>query len=325
MEPPFLNPISVTRPVNPAIERANLILFRPFSLDKWICIGFCAWLADLGQRGGGSFSHNSNYSPSSGNGGGSSSNNLPFDVSQVRDYLHHNIGWIIPVAIGVLVLALAIGVLIAWLQSRGTFMLLHCVALDRGEVAVPWRKFAREAHSLWLFKLALGLIALLFILPILGAAGVTLFDMFYFQAKFDTGKIPLFVALGVAWVCLFLPFSIVGAFTRHFAAPIMYLRGGTCMQAWRELMKLISSHVWEFILYILFQFVIGIATGILVLAFGLCTCCIGFLLLVIPYVGAVVLLPITVFQRSYSLYYLAQYGEKYDVFAASRQPPPLTP
>ena len=49
--------VSVTLPISPAIERVKLLLFRPFDLGKWFAIGFCAWLATLGQHG---FSFNYN-------------------------------------------------------------------------------------------------------------------------------------------------------------------------------------------------------------------------------------------------------------------------
>ena len=39
--------------------------------------------------------------------------------------------------------------------------------------------------------------------------------------------------------------------------------------------------------------------------------------MVIPYVGTVLLLPLGVFNRAYSLHYLAQYGPEFDVFAGS--------
>ena len=45
--------VSVTLPISPAIERVKLLLFRPFDLGKWFAVGFCAWLATLGQRGAG--------------------------------------------------------------------------------------------------------------------------------------------------------------------------------------------------------------------------------------------------------------------------------
>jgi len=51
----------------------------------------------------------------------------------------------------------------------------------------------------------------------------------------------------------------------------------------------------------------------------LVTCCIAGCLFALPYLGTVFLLPILVFERAYSLHYLAQFGPDYDVFA-----PPAT-
>jgi hypothetical protein len=72
-------------------------------------------------------------------------------------------------------------------------------------------------------------------------------------------------------------------------------------------------------LYLLFQIVMSIVIAILVLAVVIATCRIACCLMVLPYVGTVVLLPMLVFERSYSLYYLAQFGPAYAVF------PPLPP
>jgi hypothetical protein len=49
--------ISVTLPVGQAMERVKRTLFQPFDLGKWFTIGFCAWLAGLGQRGFASTTH----------------------------------------------------------------------------------------------------------------------------------------------------------------------------------------------------------------------------------------------------------------------------
>ena len=58
------------------------------------------------------------------------------------------------------------------------------------------------------------------------------------------------------------------------------------------------------------------AIGVLVLVAIVVTCCIAGCLMALPYLGTVVLLPVLVFKRSYSLYYLAQFGPAYDVFPA---------
>jgi hypothetical protein len=61
----------------------------------------------------------------------------------------------------------------------------------------------------------------------------------------------------------------------------------------------------------------------IVLAAFVVTCCIACCLVIIPYIGTVLLLPLLAFTRSYSLYYLAQYGPHYDVFPPA--PPAPTP
>ena len=44
--------VSVIDPVASAIEHVKKMLFKPFDLEKWFVIGFCAWLAYIGKRGG---------------------------------------------------------------------------------------------------------------------------------------------------------------------------------------------------------------------------------------------------------------------------------
>jgi hypothetical protein len=53
---------------------------------------------------------------------------------------------------------------------------------------------------------------------------------------------------------------------------------------------------------------------IAVILFGFVTCCIGFLLLIIPYIGSVVLLPVSYTLRAFSLEYFAQFGDEYQLF-----------
>jgi hypothetical protein len=80
LEPPSSRPreISVTEPLTLAYDRVKLILFQPFELGKWFTIGFCAWLAGLGERGG---FHYSNHSHAGFKGGQSPARGtIPPDV-----------------------------------------------------------------------------------------------------------------------------------------------------------------------------------------------------------------------------------------------------
>ena len=81
-----------------------------------------------------------------------------------------------------------------------------------------------------------------------------------------------------------------------------------------------SANVTEFVLYVLFQIVLTIAIGLIILIVILLTCCVAGCLMALPYLGTVLLLPVLIFKRAYSLHYLAQYGPAYNVFPVIAPP-----
>jgi hypothetical protein len=305
--------ISVIDPISPAIERAKTMLFKPFVLGKWFTIGFCAWLAYLGSGGGG--------------GGGGPHWNVPHKpheqqaeiaegINTAKEYLLDNLFWIIPVAAIVVLLIIGIGLLVAWLNSRGNFMFLHCIAENKSEVKVPWHKFRKHANSLFLFRVVLGIVGLAIVaLPILGI--VFFIIMMVTKTVPAIASIPGIVISGLITLVLSIVLFLVKKFTFDFVVPIMFLRTASCVAGWREFLTILSVNKAKFVLYILFQIVIAIAIGAIIAigaCIGCCLCCVS-LLLFIPYIGTVILLPLLVFDRAYSLYYLRQFGPAFDVFS----------
>ncbi|MHC4111133.1 MAG: DUF7544 domain-containing protein [Planctomycetota bacterium] len=301
--------ISVIDPISPAIEWVKTILFRPFDIGKWFVLGFCAWLAYLGEGGGGGSGPNFNF-------GGGQQYESPGDVfHNAWDVFVENLYWILPVAITAIVLIIIISLVITWLSSRGRFMFLHCVALNKAEVVEPWHKFKKQGNSLFLFRFVLGLIS--FAIIMLLVATLIVIAVILFAGGGDPNPIGIILMALLAF-CLILPtaivFMVIGKFTKDFVVPIMFLRQGTCMVAWREFWKLLTGNKGKFTIYILFQIVIALAVGIVVLACVCITCCLLGCVLAIPYIGTVLMLPVLVFHRSYSLLYLRQYGSSFDVF-----------
>ena len=299
--------ISVIDPIGPAIEKVKTILFRPFDLGKWFTIGFCAWLAFLGSGGGGG-----GGGPGGGRGGGPSDAREAF--GQAKEFVLENLSWIIPVAITVVVVIIVLWLVFTWLSSRGRFMFLHCVAENKAEVKNPWEKFRQHANSLFLFRIALGLINLaVMVLPVVLAIFVVIALA---GTGVHAGLLLSLVAIGFFAFVISICFTIVYKFTTDFVVPIMFLRNTSCKAAWREFLSLLSANKGRFTLYILFQIVIAIVIGtieMLGFCIGCCLCCVSVLLL-IPYIGTVILLPLLVFKRSYSLCYFRQFGPEFDVF-----------
>jgi len=306
--------VSVIDPIGPAIERVKLMLFRPFDLQRWMIIGFCAWLAYLGTGGGGG-------------GGGSGPNytvphdrhgqheEIRRDIENAKEYLADNSYWIIPVAVTVVALIVVIALLFTWLNSRGRFMFLHCVATNKAEVKIPWAKFRKHANSLFLFRIVLGIIGL-FVVAVPIIAIIALVIMLAAGAMAAAVSIPGIILVGLTLFVFGIVLFLIRKFTFDFVVPIMFLQTASVMAGWRAFMPILSANKLRFALYLLFQILISFVIGAIIgigFCIGLCLCCASCLLM-IPYIGTVILLPLLVFQRAYSLYYLQQFGPQRDVF-----------
>ena len=312
MTPEQPNKVRVIDPISPAIERVRVMLFKPFDLGKWFTIGFCAWLAYLGTGGGG--------------GGGPHWNvpNKPHEqqakiaegINTAKEFILDNLHWIIPVTVIVVIVMIGIGLLIIWLNSRGKFMFLHCVAENKSEVKAPWHKFKKHGNSLFLFRIVLDIIGLVIVaVPVLGI--VFLAIMMVTKTVPYVASIPGIVIFGLIIFVLSIALFLVKKFTFDFVVPIMFLRTASCVAGWQEFLTILSVNKARFALYILFQIVIAIAISAIILigfCIGCCFCCASLLLLV-PYISTVILLPLFVFKRAYPLYYLRQFGPRFDVFS----------
>jgi hypothetical protein len=301
--------ISVIDPIGPAIDRVKAMLFAPFDLVRWLVIGFCAWLANLGKGG---FPGGFNVS-FPGPGG-------ELDLEEIRHKVESffDMDLVLVMVIGglvLLILGVVVALVVLWLSSRGRFMFLHCVARNRAEVKIPWHRYRQQANSLFLFRLVAGMLFFVSIaligLPVVLLAGII--------ARGGDSVVFAIIGIVVMVVLVLIPvwiiYSLILKFTRDFVVPIMYLHGCTCVEGWRAFRGLLSANAGRFTLYILFQILIAMAVSAIITAFGFLTCCCGFFVLAIPYVGAVVTLPLPAFMRAYSVQYLAQFGPAFDVFA----------
>lgn len=301
--------LSVTAPLGKAFSRVNEVLFKPFDIAKWFVLGFCAWLAYLGQGGGGG---GGGFNFHSGRHGGSGG--LREAMVEARDYIFSNLVWLVPVVAGALLVALVIWLVILWVSSRGRFMYLHCVALNRAEIKQPWNDYAPLADSLFWFRVVVSALGLVVLIPLTMLAVVLLWPIMV-----DRGVVlpALMLFLGVlllmfvTWVFLWL----VSRLLTDFVIPVQYLRRVSCMEAWRQVLGLVRGAPGQFALYLLFRIVLALAIGAVLVALIFATCCIAGCIMAIPYIGTVLILPVLVFERSYSLYYLAQLGPEYDVFS----------
>ncbi len=298
--------VSVTDPIGSALSRTGQILFRPFDIGKWFVLGFCAWLAWLGQTGGGGFGFGFGFQP--GGLGGRGRGGPSFDP--ILHWLQDNLSLVILSVVVAFALFMALGLVVAWLRARGQFIFLDGVVRNRKAVAEPWHQFRQRANSVFWFRIVLGLLRLLAFIATL-AAGLALALPDIRAERFGVWAI---LGIGVSLVLFLLwglVFGLIEALLRDFVVPVMYLRNLRTMDAWRVFRREIAhGYFWEFVLFYLMKFVLGLAIGVIAMFAMSLTCCMAAL----PYIGTVILLPIYVFYRCYSLYFLQQFGPGWRLF-----------
>jgi hypothetical protein len=289
--------IEIFRPFGEAFELTKKILFQPFDLKKWLVIGFAAWLASLGAGAGGNF----NY-PSERDG-----------VHKVNDAINQIPH---PILVGgivlLVVLVLVLIVLCAWLRARGGFMFVDCIVKNRGAVAEPWREFRSDGNSYFLFSLLVGVVLLVFaavfslplVLPIIKDST--------FLRTHHVYVIVTIAALIFAMIFLLLAWSLIAS----FMLPVMYRQRCRASKAFTIVTRLIAAHAGEMLLYCLFWIVLAMGSAMVGCIAACATCCIA----AIPYVGTVILLPLFVLLRSFSVLFIRQFGSDYDVWASFMSP-----
>lgn len=293
-------------PLSRGWERMKNALFKPFDLHKWLVVGFNAFLAGLmeGHNGGGGARASEKRDL-----GWHEFFHLP---GRIWDWLLDHPGWFIGIIFISMVL-IGVIILLTWLSSRGKFMFLDNVVLDKAEIARPWKEYAKESNSLFLWRLVFGLIVFgVFIVyfSFLFVAGGALYE------ALDSPAVPILFLIG--WGLLLLALitvtGYISLFLSDFVVPIMYKHRISTVAAWGRFLALFRKSPLQLLLYGLLIFVLGILFVIAVVIAGVMTCCIGFFLLILPYVGTVVTLPIWYTYRAFSLEFLAQFGPDYSLF-----------
>lgn len=293
--------VSVVDPIDRSVKWVKRILFDEFTLAKWFVLGFCAFLAMLGEGGAANApTQVFRYTEHRGR-----ANYGPMD-----DWLRMHLTAVVLIGAGILLIAIALGLLLTWLNSRGKFMFLDGVVRDREAVVEPWHRFRALGNSLFFFRVVLGIVSFVAFGTLIGGSFLLLLPAIRIHRMTLFALLVLLFA-GAAFVLMVVALVLVVAVLRDFVVPIMYRRELKTVAAYRVfLAEILPGHIVELILFYLLKFVLGIAAGIIILVGTCLTCCIAAL----PYISSVVFLPILVFFRCYSVYFLEQFGPEWRFF-----------
>ena len=303
--------ISYIEPAERAWAGTRRLLLQPVDVEKWVVIGFAAFLAGLVGWPGVSFTPGWRFEfpPDFGN-----LIEAPFE--NLLDLVRGSAWFLFGLPLGMALLLL--GVALLWLSSRGKLIFLDNMVRRRAAFVEPWKEFGKLGNSLFQWRLGLWLAVLLlagvFLSPMfwLGRSlrGSGLAQPFGVLVTYGATAGSIVIAAIAAYVALFL---------ENFVVPLMYRHKITANEAWQQFLPLLRSNLPDFLAYGLVVLVGLVAVLLGLIAAAIVTCCIVPLLLSVPYVHSVLLLPLTGFYRLYSLEFLQQYGPEFTVLPAEEE------
>lgn len=304
-------------PLSRGIANARQALFRPIDIGKWFVVGFTAFLAGLTDAqivGGGSqmaFRRSSRVRVEEVFG-------FPERVWDWMD-THPVLAIVLLTALVVLIVVL---IIVTWLSARGKFMFLDNVVRNRARVVAPWYEFKGEGNSF--FRAHLSWAVLFFAALLLYMA----YCFMYLQRVYQTTGtdrelfLPAILA-GLGLLAILAIGKFIYIMLRDFVVQVMYRDRVPASVAIQKFLPLFFSQLPHFVGYALLRLLLALSVGLGLLVFGCVTCCIGFLVLAIPYINAVLLLPVSYALRTFSVEFLGQFGPEFDICACKNEASPI--
>jgi hypothetical protein len=276
------------------------LLFQPFEAYRWFTFGFCAWLATL-TDGGCNFNL-----PGGGRGGrGGRAGAAAEPFQRFGHWCGEHLALVLLLALLAVGVGVGLWLLLLWLSSRGKFMFLDNVVTGEPRIGIPWREYRAEARSLMLWRIGFTVVALFLVLAAIGIGILPLLPLIRGGGKPEPlalvmSLLPLLLLVVTAAFAL----GVVASLLEAFVIPRMFALRQGCLEAWRGTLAMLRGRWSAVVAFLLAHFLLGLLAGVAILAAVLVTCCIAGCLLALPYLGAVLLLPVTVFFRLFSLEFL---------------------
>jgi len=329
--------ISLDRVLTSAWKSMVRICFKPFSLERWLALGFCCWMLSLGGEAGGNVG-NFFPRPTPPNASGQTAARNWERLDHVLNgndapFLHRlaaEIGiqdstlniWIAGIA-GFLVLVLVLVIVFSWLRSRFEFIFLDNLVNDRHEIKRPWREFKALGDSYFVGSLIFVLLLLAFNLLVTGTgAGIVCSWLSECAAarrltEFGGVRFLWTILLIAGWFAVSCAIGLYVWFFFYLLVPIMYREQVGFVGGLRRMNGIFRRHFGSCLLFWLVMLVVQFGFGLAVLVLGLASCCLLFILLSLPFVGAVLMLPYWAFLRMAGVELLEELDPR-------PQPPPTT-
>lgn len=308
--------ISLDKVLTGSWEQMVRLLFKPFEFERWLILGVCAWMVmlvyDLGSILGHFFDRFSTdpetmtrLAGAVGKIAGGTEGSLFERIIQETGFAAGTL-YLIAGAYGIYLL---LCVVLYWVRCRFEFVLLANLLRGTGEIRKPWREFRAEGNSYFWWTLLIS--CAVFAVNMAFLAGTAFQAVPWVKDLSNTHQISL-PGTGLwcwagAWMVVALILNYYCWFFYQLLIPIMYRDKLTFGEGIRIMNRLFWKRFWICFLFYLVMMIVICGFIVLVAAASCVTCCIFFLLLTnVPYVRALLVLPLWVFYRLIGVAFLEE-------------------
>jgi len=289
--------VKMTVLIGESFDRMSEILFRPFSMKKWMRLLLISILAGMlfgsGGSGGGNNSQPSHTEPviarakdaKSADAKRTEEKASTSGTPQNPQAARRVVITVVSIAAVVIALLVFLIVFMTWVGARFKFVWLNAVINNTDAIIEPYSRHKREANSF--FRLSLLLIVAFFAM-LAYVIGLTIYGLaangaFYRGFNWTAASaLTIFLVPALSGVILLIIFFIFSFFADHFLVPIMAFEGCNVSDGLKKMWGIIGRNRRDFAMFttifLLLNIVAGTAAGILAL----------FLLLIMMIVAAAI-------------------------------------
>lgn len=230
-------------------------------------------------------------------------------------------------AIALIVFIIILSFVLSWLRCRGKFMFIDTLVKDEGrEISIKekWRTSKKLGNSYFIFSVIISLINLAVTVLSLGVYALLLYQWIVDMINagdfiWPSGSV---ITVTVVWTLISLIFSIaiiiVTITFDDIGTLMMYRRNVGAWTAFKHTLGIIIGNPVGIIQYLVIIAIYSIVATYLVALVQLltcCLCCIGFIMVMLPFVWMLAELPLFVFRQFLLIEFAKQFGDDFDADA----------
>ncbi|MDI6897860.1 DUF7544 domain-containing protein [Methanocella conradii] len=246
--------------VGTAFDKTKRTLLEPFNAWTWLKLMVIVFFVGTGaNRLGSQFGNVVNYQAS------------PPDTKAYEQAINYILSdtTLIVILIGVFLLVILVALLFAYLRNAFSYVLIQALASGDVHIIKPFMENLGRGFRLFLFTLAVGLLAFAVIICLLIPMIASIIIGIKMGIIALILAIPIFVISLIIMIAFSIAVSIFVGFTYDFVAPMVYFRGAGIIESWKWLWASIKKDWKQYGVYVIARWALELGVGILLMFIAL--------------------------------------------------------